>query len=97
MASSHNQKKDNNKFKNEKYQEFSENTTVWQSNNQGVKEETLSRPIGGVEKTPWKVGAGRPTEAAAGGLGIHINMQINLEEQMGSEIDHANQNSSVGK
>ena len=39
-ASSHNQK-DNNKFKNNKQPELTENWTVWKSNNQGVKEETF--------------------------------------------------------
>ena len=39
-ASSHNQK-DNNKFKNKKQPELTENQTVWKSNNQGVKEETF--------------------------------------------------------
>ena len=40
-ASSHNQKKDNNKFRNKKQPELTENQTVWKSDNQGVKEETL--------------------------------------------------------
>ena len=45
FASSHNQKKDNNKFKNKKKQsELPENQTVWKSNSQGVKEETLVHP-----------------------------------------------------
>ena len=37
----HNQKKDNNKFKNKKQPELTENQTVWKSDNQGVKEETF--------------------------------------------------------
>ena len=41
FASLHNQKKDNNKFKNKKQLELTENQTVWKSNNQGVKEETF--------------------------------------------------------
>ena len=39
-ASLHNQKKDN-QFKNKKQPEMPESQTVWKSNNQGVKEETL--------------------------------------------------------
>ena len=38
-ASSHNQK--DNKFKNKKQPELTENQTVWKSDNQGVKEETF--------------------------------------------------------
>ena len=38
LTFSHNQKKDNNKFKNKKQQELPENQTIWNSDNQGVKE-----------------------------------------------------------
>ena len=41
FASSHNQKKDNNKFKHKKQPELPENQTVWKSNNQGIKEQTF--------------------------------------------------------
>ena len=34
----HNQKKDNNQFKNNKQSEVPENPTTWNSDNQGVKE-----------------------------------------------------------
>ena len=37
----HNQKKDNNKFKNKKQPELTENKTVWNSDNQAVKEEAF--------------------------------------------------------
>ena len=37
----HNQKKDNNEFKNKKQPELPENQTVWKSDNQEVKEETF--------------------------------------------------------
>ena len=40
-AFSHNQKKDNNKFKNKTQPELPENQTVWKSNNQAVKVETF--------------------------------------------------------
>ena len=45
-ASSHNQKKDNNKFKNNKQLDLTENQTIWKSNNQGVKEETFTQTGG---------------------------------------------------
>ena len=38
FASSHNQKKDNNKFKNSKQPELPENQTAWNFDNQGNKE-----------------------------------------------------------
>ena len=41
FASSHNQKKDNNKFKNKIQPDLPENQTIWKSDNQEVKEETL--------------------------------------------------------
>ena len=40
-ASSHNQRKDNNKFKNKKQPELTGKQTVWKSNNKGDKEETF--------------------------------------------------------
>ena len=45
----HNQKKDNNKFKNKKQLELLENQTVWKSDNQGVKEETSIQTDKGAE------------------------------------------------
>ena len=82
-ASSHNQKKDNNKFKNKKQPELPENWTVWKSNSQGVKENTFiqtgSRGRDGQlgredsQKRRWledwvgKDAAGGPSKAAAGG------------------------------
>ena len=46
----HNQKKDDNKFKNKKQSELPENKTVWKSNNQGViKKKHSSRLVGGME------------------------------------------------
>ena len=65
----HNRKKDNNnKFKNKKQPELTENQTVWKSDNQGVKKET-SRQVGGVESTHGKEAAGGPGKAAAGRAG----------------------------
>ena len=43
LCSSHNQKKDNNKFKNKKQPELTENQTLWMSNNQDIKEETFTQ------------------------------------------------------
>ena len=64
-------------FKNRKQPELTENQTVWKSDNQGDKEETLTQtgPVEGaeigswVERTPGKVVAGRPSEVADCGTG----------------------------
>ena len=40
-APSHNQIKENNKFKNKKQPKLTENQTVWKSENQGAKEKTF--------------------------------------------------------
>ena len=53
-------KEDNTKYKNKKQPELPENQTVWKSDNQGVKEETSSRLVGGAERTHSKVAAGGP-------------------------------------
>ena len=70
FSSSHNQKKDNNKFKNKKQPELPENHTVWKSDNQGVKEETFIqtgrrrwRGAAVVERAHSKAVAGGPTFA----------------------------------
>ena len=77
----HNQKKDNNKFKNTKQPELTENRTVWKSNNQGVKEETFiqtgrrggNEQLGGEDLRQcscWRtVAAGVPGEVVDCGLG----------------------------
>ena len=49
FTSSHNRKKDNNKFKYKKHPELPENQTVWKSDSQGVKEETFIQTDGGVK------------------------------------------------
>ena len=96
FASSHNQKKDNNKFKHKKQPELPENQTVWKSDNQGVKEETLTQTsrrdgdgqLGGEDSRQgrgWQTGQ------------FHICVQINREEQLGSETDPPTQGSSLGK
>ena len=67
VNTSHNQKKDNNKFKNKKQPELTENRTVWKSNNQGVKEETFIQT--GRRARDWKPKQRTQGEVAAGGLG----------------------------
>ena len=80
----HNQKKDNNKFKNKKQPELTENCTVWKSDNQRVKEETFmetsrrgrdGQPGGedsgqgsGWRTRAGKVAAGGPSEMVDYGL-----------------------------
>ena len=66
----HNQKKDNNKFKNTKQPEVTENQTIWKYENPGVKEETFiqtSRIDGGGQQgredsqqgSGWRTRAGK--------------------------------------
>ena len=66
-ATLHNQKKDNNKFKNKTQPELTENRTVWKSNNQGDTEETFTQTGGRAEMGSW-VERTRG-KAAAGGVG----------------------------
>ena len=73
-TSLHNQKKDNDKFKNEKQPELPENQIVWKSDNQRVKEETFHpewqeewRWAAGVERTLGKAVAGEVVAGRAGG------------------------------
>ena len=68
-------KKDNNKFKNKKQPELAENQTVWNSDNQRVKEETFiqnSRRGGDGQpggENSRKAETGGPGQAAAGRVG----------------------------
>ena len=77
---------------------------VWKSNNQGVKEETLTqtgrrggdRQLGREES---QQGGGWQTQQGDGlwtGWS-HIRVQINREEQLGSETNCTTQSSSAGK
>ena len=59
----HNQKIDNNKFKNKKQPELTENRIVWKWDNQGVKEETfIQTSRRGGDRQPggkdWRQGSG---------------------------------------
>ena len=56
FASLHNQKNDNNQFKNKKQPELPENRTVWKSNNQGVKETFIQTGRRGREMKPGQQG-----------------------------------------
>ena len=94
-ASSHNQK-DNNKFKNKKQPELIENRTVWKSNNQGDKEETLTQT--GRRGGDWQSGGEDSQQGRGWQTGqSHIPMQINQEERLGKERDQATQGSIEGK
>ena len=90
------QPKEGQQFKNKKQPELTENRTAWKSSNQGDKEETLTQ-------TSRRGGDGQPArEDSQQGGGWwtrwpHIRVQINQEEQLGSEADHATQGSSAGK
>ena len=103
-APSHNQMKDNNKFKNKKQPELTENQTVWKSDNQGVKEETfIQTGRRGGDGQPgredswqgsgWRTGRGNGLQTGQS----YICMQINWEEQLGSETDCTTQGPRVGK
>ena len=105
FASSHNQKKDNNKFKKKIKTELPENPTVWKSDNQGVKKETFIQMVGGAR---WAAGVERMHgKAVAGGQGratqwlvdhmSHICVQINQEKQLWRERDKKTEGSNTGK
>ena len=66
-ASFNNQKKDNNRFKNKKQTELTENQTAWKSDDQELKKKHSSRPVRGVEMGS-RVGRIH-NKVAAGGLG----------------------------
>ena len=68
FTSSHNQKKDNRKFKNKKNPELPENRTVWKSDNQIIKKETFIQTsrmkwAAGRERMYGKMAAGAPEPA----------------------------------
>ena len=92
-ASSHNQKKDNNKFKNKKQPELTENRTVWKSDNQGVKEETFIQTgrRGGDRQQgredSWQGCGWVPARWRLAQWVVPHSVQINQEEQLGSETD----------
>ena len=86
------QPKGQQQFKNKKQPELTENQTVWKSDTQGDKEETVTRLVGGAERTQGKA-AGRPSEAADCGAGW-----AKLEQQLVDQVtDCATQSSSAGK
>ena len=95
-TSSPNQNKDNNKFKNKKQPELTENRIVWKSDNEGVKEETfIQTGRRGGDGQPggedlWQGGGWRTGHS-------HIRVQINWEEHLGSKTDCTTQGFTVGK
>ena len=81
-APSHNQKKDNNKCKNKKQPELTENRTVWKSDNQGIKEKAFiqTRRSG----RDGQQGRNDSWQGSSWWRGqSHILMHINREEQLG--------------
>ena len=89
---------------NKKESELPEKRTVWKSDNQGVKKETFIQTgrrgrDGQLSRGDLWQGCGWWTQ---GGSELqtgrsHICVQINREEQLGSETDHTTQGSSLGK
>ena len=88
--------KDINKFKNKKQPELPENRTVWKSDNQGDKEETLTQTgrRGGDGQLGGEVSQARQWLVDRGS---HISVRIKQEEQLGSKTDCATQGSRAGK
>ena len=72
--------------KTKKEPELPENRTVWKSDNQGDKEETLTQTgrRGGDGQLGGEVSQARQWLVDRGS---HIHMWINWEEQLGSETD----------
>ena len=73
-------------FKNKKQPELTENRTVWKSDNQGDKEETFIRPVGGAESTHSKAAAGGPSKVADCGAG-RAKLQLAGEAAAGGPGD----------
>ena len=87
---------ENNKFKNKKQPELTENRTVWNSDNQGVKEETfIQNGRRGGDRQLDREDLQQDTGLQTGRS--HICVRISLEVQLGSKTDHATQASSSGK
>ena len=61
-----------------------------------LKKKHLFRLVGEAERMHSKAAAGGPG-GRGGGWRLHICVQINQEEKLGSETDHATQGSSMGK
>ena len=93
---SHNQKEDNNQFKNKNQPQLLGNQTIWKSNNQGVKVETFIQTgrRGREEQLGWRGLTAR--QHLVDGQS-HIHVWVNQEEKLGSETNHTTQGSSAGK
>ena len=85
-------------------QELTENRTIWKSDNQEVKEETFIQTgrRGGVGQSggedskqggSWRTRQGGSLQTGQS----HICVQINQEEQLGTETGRTTQGSSTGK
>ena len=61
-----------------------------------IKKKHSSRPVGGAE-TGSQDGEDSQQAGSWRSRRSHIHVQINQEEQLGSETDHETQSSSVGK
>ena len=90
-------------LKTKKQRELTENQTVWKSDNQGVKETFIQTDRRGGDgqlgREDSQQGSGWWTGRDVGlqtGQS-HIHVQINQEEQLGSETRHTTQSFSVGK
>ena len=105
FASSHNQKKDNNQFFKKNNQNFQKIKLYKSPTTKELKMKHSSRPVGEVEMGSWgtedmQQGSSWRTRWARWWLvhqWSHFHVQINGEEQLGSETDHATQGSSTGK
>ena len=96
FASSHNQEKDNNKFKNKINNQNCQKIELYGSpTTKELKKKHSYRPVGGAETGSWVERA--RSKASAGGWRSHICVQINWEEQLGNETDLTTQGSSAGK
>ena len=95
FASMHNQKKDNNKFKHKNNQNCQKIELYGSPTIKELKKKHSSRLVGGAETGNWG-----KEDVWRGGWWTrqsHICVQINWEEQLGSEIGHATQDYSAEK
>ena len=105
-ASLHNQKKDNNKFKNKTTRTDGKSNYIRLGSPTAneLKKKHSSRPVGGAEASSKGGEASRQGGSWRTRMGggwqsrwSHICMWINQKEQLGSKTDHTTQGSSVGK
>ena len=91
-ASLHNQKKDNNKFKNKKQPELTEIKLYGSPTTKEIKKKYSSRLVGGAETGSWaershcKAAAGGPSEVTDCGTG-QARLQLASEVAVGGPSD----------